>query len=206
MLALLGWNPGTTQEIFNLDELVESFSLDRVSKAGAKFDPDKTKWFQQHYLRAHSDLELAELLIKHTDGSHSLEKLEIVCHLMKERATFVQDMLIDGAYLLARPTLFDKETIKKKWKTETFTLVKDWLAEIISIENFEATEIETTFKSFLAKKEVGIGAVLLPFRLSVTGVGAGPGMFDIAAFLGKEEVIQRIEIGLVTIDSIINEA
>jgi glutamyl-tRNA synthetase len=206
MLALLGWNPGTTQELFSLEELVEAFSLERVSKAGAKFDPDKTKWFQQQYLRAHSDLELAELLFKHTDGSHSIEKLEIVCHLMKERATFVQDMLVDGAYLLNRPTLFDKETIKKKWKTETFILLEDWLEELKTIENFEASEIEKTFKAFLVKKEVGIGAVLLPFRLSVTGVAAGPGMFDIAAFLGKEKVIQRIEIGIIAIDSIFNEA
>jgi glutamyl-tRNA synthetase len=149
---------------------------------------------------------LAELLIKHTDGSHSLGKLEAVCHLMKERATFVQDMLVDGAYLLARPTLFDKETIKKKWKVETFNLVKDWLEDIKSIDNFEAAEIESTFKAFLAKKEVGIGSVLLPFRLSVTGVGAGPGMFDIAAFLGKEEVVLRMEIGLFAIESIFNEA
>jgi glutamyl-tRNA synthetase len=206
MLALLGWNPGTTQELFSLDELVEAFSLERVSKAGAKFDPDKTKWFQQQYLRSQSDLALAELLIKHTDGSNSLEKLEVICHLMKERATFVKDILIDGAYLLARPTEYDKEIIKKKWKAETFILVRDWLEELKSVENFEAAEIETTFKAFLAKKEEGIGAVLLPFRLSVTGVGAGPGMFDIAAFLGKEEVIQRIEIGLIAIDSIFNEA
>ncbi|NCA20182.1 MAG: glutamate--tRNA ligase, partial [Crocinitomicaceae bacterium] len=103
MLALLGWNPGTTQEIFNLDELVEAFSLERVSKAGAKFDPDKTKWFQQQYLRAHTDDELATLLAKHADKKYSHETLTSVCHLMKERATFVQDMLVDGAYLFERP-------------------------------------------------------------------------------------------------------
>jgi glutamyl-tRNA synthetase len=206
MLALLGWNPGTTQEIFNLDELVEAFSLERVSKAGAKFDPDKTKWFQQQYLRAQSDDELATLLANHTDKAYSHETLTSVCHLMKERATFVQDMLVDGAYLFERPASYDKETIKKKWKTETFALVQDWLEEIKSIATFDSTTIEATFKAYLEKKQVGIGAVLLPFRLSVTGVGAGPGMFDIAAFLGKDEVIARIEIGLEAIQAIINEA
>jgi glutamyl-tRNA synthetase len=115
-------------------------------------------------------------------------------------------MLVDGAYLLARPFTYDKEIILKKWKAETFTLIQEWLEEVKSITSFDALTIEITFKTFLARKEVGIGAVLLPFRLSVTGVGAGPGMFDIAAFLGKEEVVERIEIGLKAIDSIINEA
>jgi glutamyl-tRNA synthetase len=206
MLALLGWNPGTTQEIFSLDELVDAFTLERVSKAGAKFDPDKTKWFQQQYLRAQSDDELADLLVNLTEGKYALDVLKSVSHLMKERAVFVQDMLVDGAYLLARPVAYDKEIILKKWKAETFTLVQDWLAEVKSITIFDAVTIEATFKAYLAKKEVGIGAVLLPFRLSVTGVGAGPGMFDIAAFLGKDEVVERIEIGLKAIETIINEA
>ena len=206
MLALLGWNPGTTQEIFSLEELVEAFTLERVSKAGAKFDPDKTRWFQQQYLRAQSDDELADLLGNLTEEKYTHDKLKSVSHLMKERAVFVHDMLVDGAYLLTRPTTYDKEIILKKWKAETFTLVKDWLMEVKSISSFDAPTIEATFKSYLTKKEVGIGAVLLPFRLTVTGVGAGPGMFDISAFLGKEEVVERIEIGLKAIDSIINEA
>lgn len=206
MLALLGWNPGTTQELFSLEELVEAFSLERVSKAGAKFDPDKTKWFQQQYLRAQSDDELAKLLGNLTEGKYPHDTLKSVSHLMKERAVFVQDMLVDGAYLLARPVTYDKEIILKKWKAETFNLIQEWLEEVKSIASFDALTIETTFKTFLAMKEVGIGAVLLPFRLSVTGVGAGPGMFDIASFLGKEEVVERIEIGLKAIDSIINEA
>ena len=206
MLALLGWNPGTIQEIFSLEELVVAFTLERVSKAGAKFDPDKTRWFQQQYLRAQSDDELADLLVNLTEEKYTHDKLKSVSHLMKERAVFVHDMLVDGAYLLTRPTTYDKEIILKKWKAETFTLVKDWLMEVKSISSFDAPTIEATFKSYLTKKEVGIGAVLLPFRLTVTGVGAGPGMFDISAFLGKEEVIERLEIGLKAIDSIINEA
>lgn len=206
MLAFLGWNPGTTQEIFSLEELTEAFSLERVAKAGAKFDPDKTKWFQQNYLRAQSNEDLAIALGKHTNGSHPNEKLIQIASLMKERATFVQDMLSDGAYLIERPINYDKETILKKWKSETFELISDWLAEIKTITEFTAENIEATFKAFLEVKQIGIGAVLQPFRLCVTGVAAGPGMFDISDFLGKEEVISRIEIGLIEIRKIVNEA
>ena len=206
MLAFLGWNPGTTQEIFSLEELTEAFSLERVAKAGAKFDPDKTKWFQQNYLRAKSNEDLAIALGKLTNGSLPNEKLIQIASLMKERATFVQDMLSDGAYLIARPINYDKETILKKWKSETFELISDWLAEIKTITDFTAENIEATFKAFLEAQQIGIGAVLQPFRLCVTGVAAGPGMFDISDFLGKEEVISRIEIGLIEIRKIVNEA
>jgi glutamyl-tRNA synthetase len=206
MLAFLGWNPGTTQEIFSLEELTEAFSLERVAKAGAKFDPDKTKWFQQNYLRAQSNEDLAIALGKLTNGSLPNEKLIQIASLMKERATFVQDMLSDGAYLIARPLNYDKETILKKWKSETFELISEWLAEIKTITEFTAENIEATFKAFLEAKQIGIGSVLQPFRLCVTGVAAGPGMFDISDFLGKEEVISRIEIGLIEIRKIVNEA
>ena len=206
MLAFLGWNPGTTQEIFSLEELTEAFSLERVAKAGAKFDPDKTKWFQQNYLRVQSNEDLAIALGKLTNGSLPNEKLIQIANLMKERATFVQDMLSDGAYLIERPINYDKETILKKWKSETFELISEWLTEIKTITEFTAENIEATFKAFLEAKQLGIGAVLQPFRLCVTGVAAGPGMFDISDFLGKEEVISRIEIGLIEIRKIVNEA
>lgn len=206
MLAFLGWNPGTTQEIFTLEELAEVFTLERVAKAGAKFDPDKTKWFQQNYLRAQSNENLAKTLESQTNNKYTREKLIQIASLMKERATFVQDMLSDGAYLISRPINYDKETILKKWKSETFELISDWLAEIKTITEFTAENIEATFKAFLEAKQIGIGAVLQPFRLCVTGVAAGPGMFDISDFLGKEEVISRIEIGLIEIRKIVNEA
>lgn len=206
MLAFLGWNPGTTQEIFSLDELAEVFTLDRVSKAGAKFDPDKTKWFQQQYLRAQDDASLAETLAEKSENKYTKEQLLTVVHLMKERATFAQDMLVDGKYLLERPTEYDKETIRKKWKAETTVIIQEWATELHELTAFDASTIEHAFKAFLEKKQMGIGAVLLPFRLVVTGVGAGPGMFDISAFLGKEEVIARIEEGLNAISTIVNEA
>jgi glutamyl-tRNA synthetase len=205
MLALLGWNPGTTQEIFTLDELSEAFSLERVSKAGAKFDPEKTKWFQQQYLRSLSNEAIAEQLI--ANGTEMpLNRLAEICGLMKERATFAQDILSEGAYLFGRPTTFDKDTILKKWKDETSTYMQEWLSIVATITPFNSEEIEKAFKSFLEAKQVGIGAVLLPYRLCVTGVGAGPGMFDISAFLGKEEVLARLESGLTKIQELRNEA
>ena len=205
MLALLGWNPGTTQEIFSLEELCEAFSLERVSKAGAKFDPEKTKWFQQQYLRSLSNEAIATQLI--SEGvDMSLDRLTEICGLMKERATFAQDILTEGAYLFNRPTEFDKETILKKWKDETTSYIQEWSAIVGDISTFTAEEIEKAFKSFLEAKQVGIGAVLLPYRLCVTGVGAGPGMFDISAFLGKDEVLARLASGLTSIQNLRDEA
>ena len=206
MLAFLGWNPGTEQEIFSLDELVTAFSLDRVSKAGAKFDPNKTKWFQQTYLRAQDNRVIAAQLRHQKEINLTDEALEKVCELMKERATFAQDILTEGAYLFDKPTSFDTETIRKKWKPETTAYIQEWQKIIEELSDFSAASIEAAFKSYLTEKELGIGAVLLPYRLVLTGVGAGPGMFDISAFLGKEEVLERITLGLQQIERILNEA
>lgn len=206
MLALLGWNPGTTQEIFTLTGLIEAFSLERVSKAGAKFDPEKTKWFQQQYLRAQTDATLAEQLRALQTIEQSDSDLQQICALMKERATFAQDILTDGAYLFGRPTDFDAETIRKKWKPETAAYIQEWKSIVSSISDFSAQTIEVSFKAFLAEKQLGIGAVLLPYRLVLTGVGAGPGMFEISEFLGKKEVLARIDLGLAEIAKILHEA
>ena len=196
MLAFLGWNPGTTQEIFSLEELTEAFTLNRVAKAGAKFDAEKTKWFQQTYLRATSDEKLAELLSKELTEKVDISKLKVICHLMKERATFIKDIPVEGAYLFSRPEAYDQQTIEKKWKDETTIVMTEWLEKLSSISSYEAATIESTFKSFLEEKQIGIGAVLPNFRLLLTGTGAGPSMFDISAFLGKEECIERMKIGL----------
>ena len=207
MLALLGWNPGTPQEIFTLDELVEAFSLERVSKSGAKFDPEKTKWFQQSWLRMQADADIAKGL-KETTPSLTLSDsaLETLVGLMKERATFAGDILTDGAYFLANPSEFDTETIRKKWKAETTGYLNEWMVRLEGIAEFTAVNVESSFKGYLEEKGLGIGAVLLPYRLSVTGVGAGPGMFDVSAFLGKEEVLNRMKDNLPKIAAILHEA
>ena len=196
MLAFLGWNPGTTQELFSLDELVEAFSLERVAKAGAKFDPDKTKWFQQQYLRATSDKDLAISLSQISNNKYDISSLEVVCKLMKERATFVEDILSEGLFLLEKPTDYDEVTVQKKWKGDSPALMLEWNTRLQTISDFNAETIEHTFKAFITEKELGIGAVLPLFRLLVTGKGMGPSMFEISEFLGKEECTERITIGL----------
>jgi glutamyl-tRNA synthetase len=199
MLAFLGWNPGTTQEIFSLEELCEAFTLDRVSKSGAKFDPDKTNWFQQNYLRNTPNEELAKQLNEKHSNKYDHNQLTTVCGLMKERATFLEDILVEGAYLLERPINYDEETIAKKWKSETPEILSAWKNCLAEIENFTTETIEVEFKKFLAERSLGIGNVLPNFRLLLTGKGMGPSMFEIANFLGKEECLERMNQGLTTI-------
>lgn len=204
MLAFLGWNPGTAQEIFSLDELCEAFTLERVSKAGAKFDPDKTKWFQQQHLRQRNDSELAKELSALTDEKYDIASLEVISRLMKERATFINDILAEGDFLFGKPTSYDEKTVNKKWKENTPALMEEWQAVLSSLESFEPADIEASFKSFLEKKELGIGAVLPLFRLLVTGKGMGPSMFEIASFLGKEECAERISTGIQAVSEVSN--
>jgi len=206
MLAFLGWNPGTTQEIFSLEELVRAFTLDRVSKAGAKFDPDKTKWFQQHYLRAEKNDVLAKSLAEFLDHKYDPSLLSEVCQLMKERATFIQDIWTEGSFLLERPTEFDEKTTRKKWKADAAEITQGWANALAEINTFSAETIESRFKQYLEDNGLGMGSVLPLFRLVLTGKGMGPSMFDIAAFLGKEETIARINSGIEKLSNINTEA
>jgi glutamyl-tRNA synthetase len=196
MLAFLGWNPGTNQELFSLTELEEAFTLERVGKAGAKFDAEKTKWFQQQHLRNKSNEEIVELFPQNIIDKYGKNKLITVCGLMKERATFVEDILTEGNYLLDRPNSYDETVVSKKWNDQSPQLMNEWINILTTIPSFEAGEIEKEFKQFLTTNNLGIGAVLPLFRLLVTGVGMGPSMFEIANFLGKEECIERMEEGL----------
>ncbi len=196
MLAFLGWNPGTNQELFSLTELEEAFTLERVGKAGAKFDAEKTKWFQQQHLRNKSNEEIVELFPQNIIDKYGKDKLITVCGLMKERATFVEDILTEGNYLLDRPNSYDETVVSKKWNDQSPQLMNEWINILTTIPSFEAGEIEKEFKQFLTTNNLGIGAVLPLFRLLVTGVGMGPSMFEIANFLGKEECIERMEEGL----------
>ena len=204
MLAFLGWNPGTPQEIFSLEELCEAFTLSRVSKAGAKFDPDKTKWFQQQHLRGRDNKVLAQELNELTAGKYSLEALETISGLMKERATFISDILTEGDFLFDSPKSYDEKTAQKKWKEDSPVLMEEWMDVLSGIEAFTAENIETAFKSFLEQKELGIGAVLPLFRLLLTGKGMGPSMFEIAEFLGKEECVARMKTGITAVNEVSN--
>jgi glutamyl-tRNA synthetase len=205
MLALLGWNPGDNRELFNLDELVQLFTLERVGKSGARFDPDKTKWFNQQYLRMRSDDELAKLIKSQellSDDSISLEYLSQVCGLMKERATFLQDILQDGDYFFGEIIEYDAKTVQKKWKDDTAAIMRELTERLQTIDTFTTANIEATFSAYLAEKEYGFGKVGPGFRLLVTGKGMGPSMFEICATLGKEIVISRMQQGIDKINSL----
>ena len=195
MLAFLGWNPGTTQELFSLEELVEAFSLERVSKSGAKFDPDKTRWFQQQYLRMMEDSAIADEL-KSFYPNESHERLTAMAGLMKERATFISDIPVEGAYLIDRPMDYDEHTVSKKWKDNSASFMAEWMQKMESSTDFSASSLHDLFHDFLTEKELGIGAAMPLFRLLLTGKGMGPGIFEISEFLGKEECLTRMKIGL----------
>jgi len=205
MLALLGWNPGDNEELFTLEKLVELFSLERVGKSGARFDPDKTKWFNQQYLRANDNSSLAQQLIDTglTSSSYSSEYVGQVCGLMKERATFIQDIVKDGDYFFADSVeAYDEKTVRKKWKEETPEIMQELIDELSAIDDFTTDEIERVFSAYLAKKEYGFGKVGPGFRLLVTGKGMGPSMFDICATLGKDIVLSRMTNGISKVNSL----
>lgn len=199
MLALLGWNPGTTQEIFSMEELIQAFSLEKVGKSGSKFDPEKTRWFNAQYLRSKSNEELAAfvkpLVAEKGFAMPSDSFLTQYCGLMKERAVFINDLLAED-YLFVAPTNYDEQTVNKKWKAETPAIIKELRSVLENIVDFNAPNIEVAFKSFIEEKGLGFGAVLPNFRVLVTGMGMGPSMFEICALLGKEETLRRMDVGL----------
>ena len=204
MLSFLGWNPGTAQEIFSMDELIQAFSLDRVGKAGAKFDFDKTKWFNQQYLRAKNKEDLAnelQIILKQNNIKMNDEFVASVCNQLKERATFVKDMWLEGAYYFAAPSTYDKKTIRKKWKEDTPGFLSELKISLEKISDFSSVNIEIEFKKYLEDNNLGMGRLLPAFRLALTGVGMGPSLFDIASLLGKTETIKRMEVALNTIKS-----
>ncbi|CAL2074814.1 Glutamate--tRNA ligase [Tenacibaculum dicentrarchi] len=196
MLALLGWNPGTEQEIFSLEELVEAFDLSRVSKSGAKFSPDKTKWFNQQYLQTKSDEELTALYIPILEekGITADENFtQKIVSLIKERATFVADFWELSNFFFENPSAYDEKAAKKQWKETTSELMQELITVISSIEDFTIENAQTEIKGWITSKEIGFGKVMQPLRLSLVGKLAGPDLFDIMTMIGKENTIARIK-------------
>ncbi len=196
MLAMLGWNPGTTQEIFSKEELIAAFSFERVHKAGAKFDPEKTKWYNQQYLRKKPDTELAALFmpaIKEKGFDPDIKFVENVCRLIKEKAHFVNEFWAGGSYFFIAPTSYDADVIKKRWNEQAATFIKTLNEEFKKLNTFTAAETETIFKSTAETLGIPAGQVMQLFRVCLSGVGGGPALFEIVELLGKEEVVKRLE-------------
>ncbi len=200
MLALLGWNPGTEQEIFSLKELIREFDLNRVHKSGAKFDPEKTKWFQHHYFQEVDNKILAIefkkfITNKRDSGIHKNENLEQVIKivgLLKERASFVEELWEQGSFFFVTPNSYDEKASKKAFKEDTLQILKKVTELINELDDFSASSISKHIKEWITSNEIGFGKVMMPLRLVLVGEMKGPDVFEIASVLGKEEVITRI--------------
>ncbi|MFM2370064.1 MAG: hypothetical protein RL619_2385, partial [Bacteroidota bacterium] len=202
-LALLGWNDGTDKELFTLEELVDAFDLNRVHKAGAKFDPEKNKWFNHQYLVKQENINLAKSFApivesKNVNRYYSLVELTKIVSLIKERAHFVSEFWELCDFFFMAPTIYD-EKARKNWKEETPTLMQELISVIEEITDFTSMNIETIVKDWMSKNEIGMGKVMQPFRLSLVGALKGPHLFDIIEVIGKDETINRIQKAIATL-------
>ncbi len=200
MLALLGWNPGTEQEIFSLSQLISEFDLERVNKSGARFDPEKTKWFQHYYLQQKSDKELVELFQKYLEKQKTTEvldynkaRLQKIIALLKERATFVNDFWEQGDFFFIAPGSYAAKAAKKAFKEDTPEILKHVVELLTEVDDFSAGKISSKIKDWITSQEMGFGKVMMPLRLSLVGEMKGPDVFEIISVLGKEETIRRID-------------
>ncbi len=201
-LALLGWNPGTDQEIFSMQELINLFSLERVSKSGAKFDYEKGKWFNHQYLMMKSDEEIADLyqhILVEKDIVEDSQKLVKIVSLVKERVSFVHELWDQTYFFFEAPAEYDAKTVQKRWKEETPEQMQQLIGVLDGIDDFSAERTEYEVKKWIEEKGYNLGGVMNAFRLSVVGAAKGPHMFDIIAIIGKEETIARLRKAIKTI-------
>ena len=196
MLALLGWNPGTEQELFSMQELIDTFSLERVSKSGARFQPDKAKWFNAQYMHRKSDAELA-VLYQPILREHGIEVADEVAGkvagIMKERATFIGDLWDLTSYFFVAPTEYEEKQARKYWKGSNPAILAELREVLAGIDDFSLENTEQIVHAWIESKGYGMGQVMNTLRLALVGAGKGPGMYDVTSFLGKEECLKRID-------------
>ena len=193
-LALLGWNPGTEQEMFTLQQLVEAFDISKCSKAGAKFDYQKGIWFNHEYILQKSDEEIAHLfapIVANNGVEESLKRVTEVVHMMKDRVNFVKELWPLCSFFFLPPIEYDEKTVKKRWKEDSGKVLGQLCGVLERITDFSVEGQETIVKDWIEKMGYKLGDVMNAWRLALVGEGKGPGMFDISAFLGKEETIRR---------------
>ena len=207
MLAFLGWNPGTEQELFSLEELVDAFSIDRVNKSGARFDFEKTKWFNQQYIKNKSNAELVSLtkdLFEARNYKASNEKLETICDLTKERASFLFEIPEIAYYFFEDVKEYDEKNLRKKWNSENLEAFGTLMSAFKNLEHFNAAHIEQAVKDFMEEYNLGFGQVLPILRISITGTMKGPPIYAGMEVLGAELCLQRIESGIALAESLQN--
>lgn len=194
-LALLGWNPGTNQEILSMDELIQLFDLTHCSKAGAKFDFEKAKWFNHEYILHADNRELAEMFIPIVKGNGidaPLEKVVTVVGLMKDRVSFMKDLWDTCKFFFVAPETYDEKTTKKRWKEDSPEMMLELAAVLENIDDFSLENQEKIVMKWIEDKGYHLGNIMNAFRLTLVGEGKGPHMFDISSVLGKEETLKRI--------------
>jgi len=199
MLALLGWNPGTDREIFSLDELVAGFSLERINKSGARFDPVKAKWFNHIYIQRKTNNQLAMEFreILRTKGYHyDINRLEILAGLVRERISFVKDMWDETSFFFSPPEAYNEEAVRKRWKEESPAILNDIAGVLGTTEDFSTESVEEKIKNLIAAKGYNNGTAMHSLRLVLVGELRGPGIFDIISWLGREETLSRISRGI----------
>jgi glutamyl-tRNA synthetase len=207
-LAFLGWNPGTQQEIFSMDELIQAFSIERIGKSGTKFDINKAQWFNQQYLKAKSSEELSQYLQADLIKNHvafNPEKLLLICEQLKERINFPQDLYKDGRFFFIAPEEYDQQVIASKWNAENMELlakIKDRLASSI-VSNAE--EVKSLINQVLEENQAKIGKILQVLRVCITGLGSGPDMMKVIEILGVPESVARLENALIRIPPLVTK-
>ena len=196
MLALLGWNPGTDKELFSLEELAELFTLERVGKSGSKFDPDKTKWFNQQYLRAKKNNDIIELftpILKDKNIEHNQFPLNRIIDAVKDRVTFISDIWSQTFFFFEAPTEYNPKVVKKRWKADVPELLQELNSKFSKIETFNSDTIHAEVEAFIGIKEIGMGKIMNAIRLAITGDAIGPDLKLIMEILGQEESVKRID-------------
>lgn len=199
ILAFLGWNPGTNQEIFSLQQLIQSFSLQNVGKSGARFDPEKARWYNHHYLQKISDKELSQLFLfelKSKNIESNLDFLLKIIPLIKERANFITEFWNLSCYFFQAPDFYDESSLKKIWDAQIFKLFNSFIPYLNNINNFSVENVENIIKSYILQKNLHMGKFLNLLRLLIVGSLTGPSIFVIISLIGKEETIFRLKKGL----------
>ncbi|MBQ0072821.1 MAG: glutamate--tRNA ligase [Prevotella sp.] len=195
-LALLGWNPGTEQEVFTMDELIKAFDISRCSKAGAKFDYKKGIWFNHEYILNSPAEKIAELfapIVANNGIDATMEQVIKVTAMMKDRVNFVSELWPLCSFFFIAPEQYDEKTVKKRWKENSAQVMMELVDVLDGIDDFTIEGQEPVVMAWVQSKEYKLGDVMNAFRLCLVGEGKGPGMFDISAFLGKQETIKRIK-------------
>ncbi len=202
MLAFLGWNPATDNEVYSLDEMIELFDLTKVHKAGAKFDVEKAKWFNQQHLKKESVDVLADNFQKVVEAngvSKGISYTKQVVELVRERAVFEKDLWELSKYFFVAPTEFNPKAVKKSWKGDASNIVAELKQKLADLSDFSSQEIEKTIKNWIEQNEMGFGKVLKPLRLAIVGDTTGPDLFQIIAMIGQNETVKRIEYAIANI-------